>query len=318
MDVMRRRGIFYSLMALALLLPISAFALYSAMHAQESGASAVTEVVGRETSNFAESIELDFPRALSIAGRTSLTAAVNHIVSSGIAADDAQLRVRELAWNGTYYEIPSALMSNNSLSEWTSRLESKGGAYGLNVTATVTNVTVFPYDSFHLLFSANMSLKARSDAYQMNLTRSLSAEALVGFDGIEDPLYPLNTNGLVDRVIAENSTGVYGVDALDDFFNQREYLPSSQGASFLDRLEGNPLLSTRYASMTARVAGMESLVDLSQLLAQGVDIEENSTVVDYLYFNATTPAGWRVEGSAYPLLILDNVSASEFGVGLVG
>ncbi|PIT85471.1 hypothetical protein COU36_03115 [Candidatus Micrarchaeota archaeon CG10_big_fil_rev_8_21_14_0_10_59_7] len=315
MDVTRRRGIFYSLMAMALLMPIAAFALYSAMHAQGEGAAVVTRIVGRETSNFAESVELDFPRALSIAGRTSLTAGVNHVVSSGDAADDAQLRLRELAWNATYYGEQSALMSNNSVSDWAERLQTKGLAYGLNVSATVTNVSVSPYDAFHVLFSANMSLKARSDSYSLNLTRTLYAQALVGIEGVEDPLYPLMTNGLVDRVILANATAVYGVEALDSFFAGRRYIPSRDGASFLDRLEGHPALSSRYSA--SRPAGLESLVDLSQLLAQGVPIEENSTVADYLYFDETTPAGFLVNGSAYGLLYLDTTSASIFGVGLV-
>ncbi|MFH0835177.1 MAG: hypothetical protein V1881_02445 [Candidatus Micrarchaeota archaeon] len=315
MDVGARRGIFYSLMALALLMPIAAFALYSAMHTQDEGAAVVTNVVGRETSNFAESVELDFPRALSIAGRSSLTAGVNHVVSSGDAADDAQLRLCELAWNATYYGEPSTLMSNNSVSDWTSRLQTKGLAYGLNVSAIVTNVSVSPYDAFHVIFSANMSLRARSDAYSLNLTRTLYAQAIVSVEGVEDPLYPLMTNGLVDRVILANATRVYGVEALDSFFSDRRYMPSADGASFLDRLEGRSVLSSRYS--TPRTSGMESLVDLSQLLAQGLTIEENSTVADYMYFNEVTPAGYRVDGSTHDLLYLDAASASVFGVGLV-
>ncbi|PIO06044.1 hypothetical protein COT29_02875 [Candidatus Micrarchaeota archaeon CG08_land_8_20_14_0_20_59_11] len=314
MDVGKRRAIFYSLMALALLAPIAAFALYSAIHAQGGGAAVVTTVVGRETSNFAESVELDFPRALSIAGKTSLTAGVNHVVSSGEAMDDAQLRLRELAWNATYYGVPSVLMSNNSISDWTARLQTKGLAYGLNVSAVVTDVSIVPYDSFHVLFSANMSLKARSEAYSLNLTRSLYAQALVSIEGVEDPLYPLNTNGLVGRVLRANTTAVYGVEALDSFFADRRYVPSADGASFMDRLEGRAVLSPRYSS--SRATGLESLVDLSQLLGQGIIIKENSTVADYYYFNTTTPAGYGVNGSAYPLLLLDNASASVFGVGL--
>ena len=48
MDVTRRRGIFYSLMAMALLMPIAAFALYSAMHAQGEGAAQLAEHLPRD------------------------------------------------------------------------------------------------------------------------------------------------------------------------------------------------------------------------------------------------------------------------------
>jgi hypothetical protein len=310
------RGVFYSLMTLLLLAPLILLAVYYAQAWPQSTERLVSRSVGFSVENFVNSVAEDFPRAVEISGRSAAAAAVNHVVSNGAAVDDAEEKIAELANNGSYYGAPSYLMSNNSLLAWTRRLEAKAPAFGLNATVVITNYSVVPFDAFHVLFNATISVNASNVNYEVNFSRFYSAYKIVSIEGFEDALYALNTRGLGHRSINANTSRVYGAEALDAAASNASYVPSSHAPCFFDRLEGRKTLSAKYAAQSRFNPGIESFVNTLDLSQQGMDVQSNASVIDHYYFDLPQQLGSAVNGSGFAWLKLDAEHAVVYGVTL--
>ncbi|MFH1200226.1 MAG: hypothetical protein V1708_04105, partial [Candidatus Micrarchaeota archaeon] len=134
----------------------------------------------------------------------------------------------------------------------------------------------------------------------------------------EDPLYPLNTNGFVKRVIARANGTVYGAEAVDNATLRKWYVNSSEGPSFLDRMEGRLFVSGYYANMSAnQTIGLDSFVNLTEISGAGIAVDSNKTIVDHLYFNGSDYDAWPVNGSAISWMKLDEAHAAIYGVQLI-
>jgi len=315
-----KRGLLYSIMTLALLTPVILFATLHAYQLSEESAFLVSSVVGRELSNYAESISVDFPRALKASSHSAVIGAINHVIGSGAPLDNARATISELAVNGTFQGVPSSIMggseSNNTLLSWVERIEEKGQAYGFEVEAELVYYNVTQLNHRELLFEGNISVFTRADSFHANFSRVYSASVTVDLNGMEDPLLPLNTYGVAQRTLEFNSSNVCGLSAFDSAISQGIYWPSPDGASFLDRLEGRDYTSEYYAAQGDEVVGMQSVVDLDYLIAQELPVELNKSMVDNHYFNATAPEAWAVNGSAHWWAYLSNEAAAYLGVTL--
>ncbi|MEM0475446.1 MAG: hypothetical protein QW343_01500 [Candidatus Norongarragalinales archaeon] len=312
-----KRGVFYSLMTLLLLAPIVLLAFYYSQAWPQSTQRIVSRSVGFSAQNFAESIAADFPRAIEISGRSAAAAAVNHVVSSGSPVDDARLRVIELGRNGTFYGSPSFLMMNNSLESWVSRLALKGAAFGFNASVSILYYSAAAFDSFHLFFNASILVNASNTDYEITFSRIYYASKIISIEGLEDPLYALNTRGLAHRSITANSSRVYGVSALDAAALNASFVAASDGPCFFDRLENKKTLSASCAAQAASPPGLETLVNTQQLAQQGLEVDANASVIDHQYFSEPPHAsGYAVNGSAFSWLKLDTAHAQLYGVEL--
>jgi len=95
--------------------------------------------------------------------------------------------------------------------------------------------------------------------------------------------------------------------------------PTPNGPSFFDRLDGRLNLSEKYVNQSIAlynnsIIGLESLVDLHNLRQKDLDVKENASWIDYLYWMNTTGCG-SLEACAvdYPLK-LDCAHALTLGV----
>ena len=321
-------------MTVLLLAPLVLLAVYYAQAWPQSSQQLVTRAVGLSVKNFADSLAADFPRAVEISGKSAAAAAVNQVVSNGSGVDDAELRTTELAVNGTFYGETSYFMQNNSMAAWVSRLQNKSIVFGMNATIQITNYSATPYDAFHLLFNASLSVNASNADYEINFSRSYNAVAIVSIEGLEDPLYALNTRGLMHRAITANASRVYGTTALeaaaalDAAVTNASYVPASEAPCFFDRLEGNTNASQLYAQQAIANSGVnpgiETFVNTLELYNQGIDVDANASIIDHEYFNATVPCnpstrpcGSSVNQSTISWLKLDCSHAAVYGVTLI-
>ncbi len=303
-------------MTLLLLVPIITLAFYYSQAWPQATERLVSRSVGFGVENFVGSVADDFPRAVEISGKSAAAALVNHVVSSGEAVDDAEAKIAELANNGYYYGSPSVLMSNNSLLAWTKRLEEKAPYFGLSVIVNITNYSAVPFDAFHVLLNATISVNASNENYEVNFSRSYSAYKIVSIEGLEDPLYALNTRGLGHRTIKANVSSVYGVEAVDDAAFEAYYVASSHAPCFFDRLENKKTLSAKYEAQARFNPGFESFVNTLSLSQQGVEVQDNASVIDHYYFDLPQQYGFAVNDSGFAWLKLDAEHAVIYGVTL--
>jgi len=128
----------------------------------------------------------------------------------------------------------------------------------------------------------NLLIKDKGNLALWN--RSAVFEAYIPITNFEDPLYVVETSGLVTNRINQSKyygNFVSGADYsnLREHFENSYYINSSSGPSFLDRLEGKKT-ANGYGN------GIESLVYTPKLSSQGISVKVKS-VVDYIYFNSS-------------------------------
>ncbi|MFH1400079.1 MAG: hypothetical protein ABIH41_01040 [Nanoarchaeota archaeon] len=91
--------------------------------------------------------------------------------------------------------------------------------------------------------------------------------------------------------------------------NSSLYIPSRSAPSFIQRFEGD---------LTPSPAGIESLVNLQVLADQGVPIDNNRSVVDYLYFGLNDTANYcDIQNMEFPpeyWFILDKAHSDVYQV----
>lgn len=86
----------------------------------------------------------------------------------------------------------------------------------------------------------------------------------------------------------------YNVQNLKDALENQLCFESSEGGSFLDRLEGRNWLSGKY-NLTYN-AGLECFVNKDYLILSGLEIYVNKTNIDYIYFSNDFPISYKVSG----------------------
>jgi hypothetical protein len=98
-------------------------------------------------------------------------------------------------------------------------------------------------------------------------------------------------------ILVDGSEGkVWNIDTLYTHANESRYYPSTNGPSFLDRLEGKYQVQAKYSSQTSNVIGIESFVDKGYLDDLEIFVRMNQTNVDYIYFSNSTVGGDKVKG----------------------
>lgn len=304
-----QRGFFYSLSVLVLVAPVLALMLFYADLSTSARSATVSEVVSAESLRVIQGIEADFERALLSSSRSAAVSAVGKVVNDGQPLSDARVAIRNLVVNGSFGpgEPVYPSMGQNFLSRWTSNMRQLSSAYGLDVTLEVTQVNVSSKTPSSLVFSANLSLfvQPQKEPAAFNFTKSYFQQVAVSIEGFEDPLFSLNTNGVLSRVFSFNATNVGNISALEAFVSEKKYAPNPDSPDFFYRLEGKLLPSPN---------GVETIINPNELSAQDLPIHAQSHA-DHFYFNSTMPnQGRRVLSSTHPWLQLDCPHAAYFGV----
>lgn len=305
------KSFFYSISVLIVLIPIVSLLIYYALLSARAGSEGTSKVVTEEAQGFVSSMQADFQRALGTSAKSAVLSSISEVVSNGRPLADSRLALRNLVVTGssTGSGGTSPVMGENYLQAWAGSMQNLSQYYGLNSTISipVSNVTVNHSSPYELVFTAQVTVLTRplSDPQSFNFTRTYSATAVVPIDGFEDPLFELNSYGLVARVFARNTTPLTNVTLLDDFIRLKQYAPDSDAPDFFNRLEG---------SLSGSQFGTEAMVNPNEFIAQGLPVH-NQSYVDHYYFNATlSDQGHAVTGSSYSWLRLDCAHAAFFKV----
>jgi len=308
-------GIFFS-GATVIIVALIALHIVSYMEAVRSQGEQVTvRIRANEMGNFIDSISLDMPRAVDIATKRALVAAINEVDLRGAGLDDAQLRLRELVMNGTIYGQDSYWLNASTVPEWADRVGMIGANKGFTVNFTFGSFDVVPEDSFTLRANLAWEVNVTDDIVQMGVRRAYNTSMLIPITNLDDPLYPIHTRGLANRKIVAANFSVHNATTLDALVAGSLYLNNSDAPSFLDRLEDNLIVPSKYNLMTENQIGIESIVNVQDLINYGLEVDQNKTAVDHVYFSTIFMQGYRINGSTYEWLRIDGEHADMYGIG---
>ncbi len=184
-----------------------------------------------------------------------------------------------------------------------------GYTYGNSLIVFKETVSSLPEDKTKILVTDDISgieneveSKFKGVVCECSISSSLSIP-YVGNVSQAMTIIPNETNILID---GDNGT-IWYIENLKDHLRNSLYIPSSKGASFLERLEGK--LRTQIGG---RIVGIESLID-KRLIENPI---EDKPSIDYIYFSNESYAGnsSRIKGFEEEKLVIDKDNLFVYNV----
>ncbi|NIO21454.1 MAG: hypothetical protein GTN76_12115 [Candidatus Aenigmarchaeota archaeon] len=193
------KGQFYSVTAILIAIPIILFVSFY-MVSQTRGSNIYERIVSDQVHQLEKSLENDFDKALVTSCKRSLIAAGDRVVLNGTPLDNSVLRIKELMENGTLYGEEVILMLNNTLGNWTQRITNVPTNFQVSLSYSGLDVDIHDYRNVKASAKLDVSV---SDT--LNIARveksNIDYETLVSLTHMEDPIFPLKTNGVLTRII---------------------------------------------------------------------------------------------------------------------
>ncbi|MGV8142701.1 MAG: hypothetical protein ACP5NS_03645 [Candidatus Pacearchaeota archaeon] len=295
---MKKRGIFFTSIAIVIItLLILTYTVYSKAEERKTIQRRI------ETMNtFAHSLEQDISRKVFIAGFRSIFTFENKIIESGSYISNVNASFQEMFFNGSLNGVSQPIMSGATLADILNSISSIGDKVNINVTITNPQIIIDQVDPWSVRVKLTGNLTIKDSGNLASWERVLSAESFIPLYYFDDPIYTINTGGIIIQKINQTIYSQFDSSTLLIHTQQKYYKASTEAPSFLDRLEGNIALSSPY--------GIESLVDLDDLQNKGLSISPKS-IVDHAYFSQANPSACHIAGMP-SWFYLDNSHLSSY------
>ncbi|MFH1054740.1 MAG: hypothetical protein V1744_01465 [Candidatus Altiarchaeota archaeon] len=228
---MKVKGLFFTVGALILIIPLIFFVAYYSTMAPTKTADTVSKIRCDELHYFVEDVRGDLERALVIFGRRATIYAIDDVVKSGKPLNDyvfncstscnldcsefkfevngSESALAELMLCGTLHGQNVTYMTNHTVSQWINRIQQHAKDMHFNVTITMRQLKITPKDPWTYQIYTNSTFNVFDESgtcYYVgdNIITSSPSSIL----GLEDPLYPLNTNSEVIKFINNCTTKI--------------------------------------------------------------------------------------------------------------
>jgi hypothetical protein len=302
-----KKAVFFTLSALLLLSVIFA-GLYFSMSYRLGEDDSLVSSKTVNMNEFVEGFDQDVDRGIYIAGFRALISSEGYINSNKAFLNDSVAQLREAMMNGTIKGVTAPLMTDSTLTDWLSRVSDAARGIGMIVNISYDNINISQSDPWTVDFFAGMSYNVTDVTGTAAFRRNTGSLVKVSIIGLRDPFYTIFTNGQLIRAI--NNTpfeGNYATGSdtsnLIDHVEQHFYA-NSTGPSFLMRLQG---------SLGNSTYGIESLVNLPDFQAAGLQVYERSSV-DYIYFGNATHTIYKVNQTYEDWFRLDEDHLNRYQV----
>lgn len=287
------KGLIYTIISILIVASVIAILLTYLNISYSLRKDTAEKIISDQLHYFAKNVEEDIERALRISSKRALIAAVDNVTLGGKPFDQGTAidKIYELAQNGTLEGSRNDFMFNNSINFWMKEIEEKANKT-FKFKFNTSEIEIKPFDSFNILFRINFTINISDNTETIRIYRDGQKEVLISIEGLEDPLAPLYTDGRYRKTIwkcpFENNhvyedVGTYHFENLANDTENGYFHPSLYGPSFLDRLEGS--LVANYQDST--LLGLESFVNIQRLKGLGIEIQQNRSIVDFLYWNSS-------------------------------
>jgi len=291
---LNKKGMFFTLIAISLLsLFLISMTVITNLDERESINKRIVTM-----NNFVNSLEEDLPRKLYISGYRIIFLYEKRILESGNYISDVNASFSEAFFNGTIEgSINSeevAFLEGVRFLDIEQAINEKSSKVNLRVDLENPRVEVDQIDPWnvHVSLVVDLSVADENNLASWNSTKTV--EAFIPTENFEDPIYLINFNGLYAPRVNQTPYTIfvdeYDVTNILDHIEKGYYINSTDGPSFLMRLEGN---------LSSSIYGVESLINLQKVSDQGFTIEEKS-VRDHVYFSEENPDIFCDESNVFP------------------
>jgi len=196
-----RKAQAYSLIVLVVTIPLLLFVAYYITATQTLRYGLSEKIVADQQHQVAWSMERDFERAVDISTRRGLMTMSNDVVVNGEYLSDSIALLNELMENGTLSGEYSLIMQSNRLADWRDSI--LGIHTSFDVYLNYSNLQLQNYNGVRLNATVNMELNVSDMIGIARIDRQFTKTVLVSVEGLEDPVFSLETGGKIMRVIDE-------------------------------------------------------------------------------------------------------------------
>lgn len=240
--------------------------------------------------SFLTSIEKNFERQVFISGFRIIFLAENEIATKGTYISNLDNFFEEAFFNGTVNGIEQEILLGATYDDILNSMNEKAKKVNVEITFKDPEISVSQEDPWRIMFKVTTNFTMEDISGLARWDKQQKITAYIPIEGFEDPIYIINTNGLVPRKINRTiyTEFIVGNDVsnLLDHLDKGYYLATNESPNFLDRLRGD-------SSPDAN--GIESLVNLPELSTQGIPTNDK-TAVDHIYFSASNPSASGING----------------------
>ncbi|MFC2154281.1 Ig-like domain-containing protein [Candidatus Altiarchaeota archaeon] len=323
MMALRDKGYFFTVAIIILVIPLVLLLGFRYDQQQFTVEDTAGKIRCDELQYFVEDVKRDLDRAMSVFGRRATIYAVDYVVTNNQPLEDyvfqnctsfvyngngSTAAIAELILCATIDGNNVSGMINHTLPIWIEKMETQGVDMNFRSNISLNNITLVPYDAFNFAVIINNSVGVEDESglcfYEGTSVVTTSFTSILG---LEDPLYPLYTNGLITKPISNCSefvefNGIVGCnpDHGDGLTGGEALLYSSQLGSQnalesycqnndRETLMGKVLVADQsYAGNCSQTIQDCLLANSTKSFAGVVDYEDSPNLIQGLC-NATTP-----------------------------
>ncbi len=204
---------FYSLISLLLAVPMLLFTVNYLGYTEQIGEVVSDRVISDQINQLVHSIEVDTTKAMEISGRRALLAATNHVINSGEFLDDSVENLTMLMLQGRINGSEAFLMLNNTMPNWSERISSK--PVDFEVALSYGNISIENLDGFSIRVGMDLSITVNDIMKESKIEKSgVRKYVTISLAGLEDPIFPLETQGFIRRMVVPADPGYVGMNVV--------------------------------------------------------------------------------------------------------
>ena len=235
---MNKRGIFFTILVILIFsLFLASFTFYSGIKERKTTQKRVESM-----NSFLLSVEEDLPRKLFVSGFRSIFILETKIIDSGNYISNPESRMEEMIFNGTLDGESQELMLGATYPEIISSVQERADKINVNLTLGNPVFSVEQEDPWNVKFTLEVDLSMQDKSGLASWSKTETITAYVPVQNFEDPIYVVNTNGLVINKIIRSPYSVFvsGNDYTNLSLHSENsyYIADSDAPSFIDRLQG--------------------------------------------------------------------------------
>ena len=190
-------------------------------------------------------------------------------------------------FNGTLNQQNQPIMVGATFNDIANDLQSIGDKININVNISNPKLNIDQIDPWNLNVTLNINLSVTDSSNLSSWNSPLTVIATIPLYYFDDPIYTLNTQGIIAIKINQTTYNPLNNSVLLDHTTKQYYKASPEAPSFINRLEGNLTINN--------INGIESLVNIQNLQSKGINTEQKS-IVDHIYFSSSNPPFCHISG----------------------
>ena len=282
-----KKGIFFTFAAIVLsVVIILSFNVYNDYRLRDE--MEVVEIRINTMTDFVKNLKNDLDNAIFIVGYRSLLSLEDYMMDHDKffnvdetptleAAFDEVFRLGTIDYEGSSEKM--SMMDDNTFFNWTERMKVAANKTDIEVDFTINSVTITQTEPWmvDVAVNLNINIQDKKNTASWAIDKVEGYTRKINITGFVDPLYLVNTDGVANNTIKENTETFPGGN-LATHLNGHYYMEhnGANTPSYLDRFENTVSGSN----------GIESLVT-DKLKDEGITVDTSKSAVDYIYFSST-------------------------------